>query len=522
MDKAVAGSYIYNMVKRKVTRTRSVLRKGLSSRLAKLSRDIQQRPLRSLLADIEQLVADCERAEESLLHSRSLLLYSTALRRLGRTKDALTYAKMALKTAEKNDLSYEKIDAAKKCTFLYHQLFDFEKAESMAVQNLADARRHGFADLEADALAMVGHVFEIKDEFDKAVVYFAEAHKRARDAGHYTREVTVLSDLGRIYGILGNFLMSLEYLERALALARSKNTQSYIPTIMFRMGDIYRSINDFDKAEQFYSESLAKAEELEIFTEVIESKGRLGRLCLQKREYDKALGIFMEIDKMAKDLDYRRHNRFNRIAIAETYIGKHWFGEAKDILWKVLGDAKSQPEANHVLIQQTLEQLGIVYGNLGSKKEAMRLSDFARRWKDSGKPGIYTSHQQILFRAKIYAELGEVIADVEDVDLKEFSIRGRHVKFGPTGATVSFDGSNDSTTLTPHEKGLLRRLKKNQGEAVDVLDLAEVLVEGAKNDPQKDWRIAVKVHIHHLRKKLHDDDRSIIETVRNVGWRLAE
>lgn len=522
MDRMCPNSYIYNMVTKKRIKTKASLQERLSSRLSDLSKAIHQQPLQSLLTDIDKLVVDCEKAGKPRLHVQSLLLHSTALRRLGRTKDALAYAEKALKTAGENDLSYEKIDAAKKCTFLYHQLFDFEKAESMAATNLVDARKHGFKDLEADALAMVGHVFEIKDEFDKAVVYFEEARKCARNAKHYTREITVLSDLGRIFGILGNFLLSLEYLERALEMARSKKTPAYVPTIMFRMGDVYRSVDDFDKAEQLYSESLARAENLEIFTEVIESKGRLGRLRLQERNYEEALDIFMDIDKIAKDLDYRRHNRFNQIAIAETYVGKKWFGEAKETLWKVLIKVKSQPEANHVLIQQALEQLGIVYSNLGAKREATRLSDFSRRWRDSGKPGIYTSHQQILLRAKIHTELGQLISDLKDAGLKEFSIRGRHVKFRQNVARVSFDDCADVTELTPNETKLLRCLIKYQGSDVEVGTLAEELVEGARNDPQKDWRLTVKVPIHHLRKKLHDEDHSIIETVRNVGWRLAE
>jgi len=511
------------MANKKEKMSRAATVKQLNQRLNKLARYVHQKPLATILRDIKKLVDDCESGNQTTVHIRSLVLYSKILRKSGKTETALKHAERALKLAQHHKLGYESIYAAQSCAFLHHQLFSFKNAESIAVSTLTDARANGFTDLEADALAMVAHIFEVKEEFHKALVYLFEAIKCAKEARHLEREITALSDLGRIHGIQGDFLKSLECLDQALILAKKNKVRGYIPTITFRIGDIYRSVDDYDKAEQFYSKSLSSAEELGIVTEVIESKGRLGRLALQRQDYEQALGIFNDIDKITKKMKYLRHGRFNAVAIAEAYIGMEWYGQAGELLKRVLKEVQSNPESNHVLIQQILQQLAIVFSHLGFPGEADKLTEYSRRFKDSGKPGIYITHQQRLVRQSLYGKLADFLSEIIDRDIKAFEIRGRKIRFEQEGAVVRFGSNETEISLTPIETLLLKRLKRSQGAPVSVLDLAREYEPNANDNSPKDWRETVKVHIAHIRSKLKDDKGgSIIKTVRHKGWMLSD
>jgi len=482
-----------------------------------------QSTLTYLLENINYLIKDCVAAGHIEFCVRSLVLYSKTLRKLGKTESALKFAIKASNLAKDNGLIYESIFAENGCAFLYLQLFELEQGKTIAFQSLSDARKQGFADLEADTLALVGHIFELEENFNKAIAYFFKALQTAKSAQDVEREVAALSDLGRILGMQGDFIKSLDYLEKGLEIADEKCVAKYMPVINYQIADVYRSLDDIALANKHLDDSLLFANALNYSEAIVEIQSRIGKLRLHESKYEEALECFKTIDSQTAKMKYIRDNRLNSVAIAETLIGMKSYSKAREVLVQLLKKVQSQPASNHILICQILEQLSIVYSHQGYPLESKHLTEYSRRFKDSQKFGMYNSHQQKLARQSLYSKFENDISEIIDKEIKEFEVRGRTIKFVQETAFVTFADSDEEAELTLTESKYLRCLKIKQGTPVSVIRLAQEVYPSADDDSPKDWRPTVKTHIMNIRKKLKDEKGgSIIKQVRNKGYMLSK
>lgn len=98
---------------------------------------------------------------------------------------------------------------------------------------------------------------------------------------------------------------------------------------------------------------------------------------------------------------------------------------------------------------------------------------------------------------------------------EQYEISGRMIDFN----NCEIRHLKDKSDLSDREVELLRYLLVNPGRPVS---RAEILRNVWGIDPHKIETRTVDMHIAHLRKKLHDFDQSLLETVRGKGYRLRQ
>lgn len=366
-----------------------------------------------------------------------LSVLSDVLRDSKDTTGAVTAIEEAIAISEKYQFLYSLCDVIRKRAFLYLVQSKYAEADAYARRALRMARDNGFGAHEADALAMVGHLCEVRKERPRALVWFREAMKVARLAKHTWRESGLHHDLGRINGELQNYTVGLDYLDQGERFATKHGFKKHILLILRAKGDIYKAIGDTGKARELYERSFAPAMRAGTPFEVMENSVRLGAVNLDDGRIDDAMTHYRKGIELAKKFGYGRTILQNAFGLGRCYATRGEYIRAYSCFRWLLWTAKPDCANNLSTIRSALEQVIYLLQKLDHADLAREVDELERRFKNLDDEGTYTAPQKNAMRAEIVAELPGLIQIICNAQFEYYHAKGILVNIATGEITVN-------------------------------------------------------------------------------------
>ena len=108
---------------------------------------------------------------------------------------------------------------------------------------------------EAETLHNIGYVYHSLFEIQKALNYLNQSLTLYRKAGDRHGEANVLNTIGGVYGSLGENRKALDFYNRALPLWRAVGDSSGEAKTLNNIGDVYDSLGEKQKALDFHNQA---------------------------------------------------------------------------------------------------------------------------------------------------------------------------------------------------------------------------------------------------------------------------
>lgn len=378
-----------------------------------------------------------------------LSVLSDVLRDSKDTTGAVTAIEESIAIAENHRLLYSLCDVIRKRAFLYLVQSKYVESEADAKRALRIARDNGFGAHEADALAMIGHLCEVRKERPRALVWFREALKVARIAKHAWRESGLHHDLGRINGELQNYTVGLDYLDQGERLASKYGFQKHILLILRAKGDIYKAIGDTGRARELYERSFAPAMRAGTPFEVMENSVRLGAVNLDDGRIDEAMKHYRRGIELAKKFGYGRTILQNIFGLGRCYATQGEYIKAYSCFRWLLWTAKTDCANNLSTIRSALEQVIYLLLKLDHKDLARDVDELERQFKNLDDEGTYTAPQKSAMRAELVAQLPGLIQTICNAQFNFYEAKGILVNIATGEITVK--GQVQKVPLTKSE-----------------------------------------------------------------------
>lgn len=353
--------------------------------------------------------------KDGLNHAEALSVLSDVLRDSKDTKGAVAAMEEAIGIADKFKLLYTLCDTIRKRAFLYLVQADYTNADAYARKALRIARENSFGAHEADALAMIGHLCEVRKERPRALVWFREAMKAAKAANHVWRESGLHHDLGRINGELQNYAVGLDYLDKGEVFATKHGFKKHILLIWRAKADIYEAIGDTGKARELFHRSFAPAMKAGTPFEVMENSVRLGRINLADGRVDEALAHYRKGIALAKKFEYGRTILQNTFGLGRCYATQGEYVKAYFCFAWLLKSARADCTNNLSTIRSAMEQAIYLLNKLDRCELARQADELERRFKNLDDEGTYTVPQKDAMRSELITLLPRLIEDLCNV-----------------------------------------------------------------------------------------------------------
>lgn len=366
-----------------------------------------------------------------------LSVLSDVLRDSKDTTGAVTAIEEAIAISEKYQLLYSLCDVIRKRAFLYLVQSKYAEADAYARRALRIARDNGFGAHEADALAMIGHLCEVRKERPRALVWFREAMKVARLAKHTWRESGLHHDLGRINGELQNYTVGLDYLDQGERFATKHGFKKHILLILRAKGDIYKAIGDTGKARELYERSFAPTMRAGTPFEVMENSVRLGAVNLDDGRIDDAMTHYRKGIELAKKFGYGRTILQNAFGMGRCYATRGEYIRAYSCFRWLLWTAKADCANNLSTIRSALEQVIYLLQKLDHTDLAHEVEELERQFKNLDDEGTYTAPQKNAMRAELIAQLPSLIQTICDAQFDFYQAKGVQVNVATGEITVN-------------------------------------------------------------------------------------
>ncbi|MCB2229928.1 hypothetical protein KQH82_04365 [bacterium] len=354
---------------------------------------------------LEAVIAKLTGAKQVRQRVEALSVLSDLWRDTEDSGKAMTLLKEALKLANRNGIVDLECDLIRKRAFLNLLLERYSESMADAFTALKVSRANEFEHMEADALAMIGHLHEVRKERPKALVWFREAMVLATKSKYHWRQSGLHHDLGRIHGELREYLTALDYLERGEQFAKKHGFRPHYLMMVRARGDIYKAIGDLGRAQKLYEHSLSDPQKMDYPSQTLENSTRLGDLYIELGEYDKATTIFREGAAIAKRFRYKRKLLQNYFGIALSYVKKDQFLRAFGYYKSIFRHLKDDFENRLSMAIAALEMCSFVLEKLDQHKLAKELEDYWKRFQALDDEGTYTALRRKEVRNELIKEM---------------------------------------------------------------------------------------------------------------------
>lgn len=436
-------------------------------------------------------------------------LLGDVYRKLGESQKSVAVLQKALGMARHDQRKVA--DLKRKLGFLYFQLHeDVSKAEDFALESLKGARAHGLKKVEANAMALMGHICETKDEFEKALGWFYDALVLTRKANYKEREITVISDIGRISAIRGFYPEALKHLNKALEIARKAEFNLLVLVNLSRLGDVYLALGDSNRALEHYKEALRLANKFRLVTEIYETNFRIGNYFLTQKDFPSAKKYLIQAYKTANNLNYLRHKLYCLLAIAQLYFEMNDPEKSLRYFWKVFKYiAKNYNKYLRVFLKM-VEGMAAAFQRLDQPR-TRKLVEKAERIKGFAKEkGIYQS----LFESLEFQGLvSEIVQELEAIrKLRKGYLIRRGLKLNLT--TGEFHRNGEKGYLRSTELRIFNAILQSGEEPYSKQQIVKEVLDVAGSETRSPY-----THIHRMRKKL---GKKLIVTIRKKGYMISQ
>ncbi len=429
-------------------------------------------------------------------HIEALSILSDCKRASGKLGTALKLVSEALKRAENDTQPSLICDLIRKQSYILYLKGNYEKAEVQAFKALELSRNHDLGRCESDVMAVIGHLFEAKADFGKALFWFAQAHDLAQKTSHHWRETGVCHHLARLNRRCGNFGHALEVAESGLKLAKSRQYARHHRNILRAIGAIYRDVGDIVRARSICEETLALSSELGAPQDLSRDHSRLGRILFHLGQYDSAISHLRASVKFARSLKRVRRLTHDYSTLAACYAAKGNYPESFKCCQASLRAALPALKGSLDLVLRVLKQTASTLDLLqkSALSGAIRNLLEESKWTDQDQrfPGYVTPYQLDLFVDKLALLIEQVlVAQLFIYKVDDIWVDTRTGKFIKDGETM------------PYLEGAELRVFKYLFDALGVARDCVQINDGSGGPPgtMKDCANRLKNHIFNIRKK---------------------
>jgi len=447
-----------------------------------------------------------------------LSVLSDLLRGTDDSKGAMKLLRKSLQLAKKYDFQDLVGEITKKRAFLYLLLERYRESFDDAQAALAISRKRRDKRLEIGALAVMGHLHEVRKERPKALVWFRQAMKLATEINDTWRRGGLYHDLGRIHGELREYLIGLDYLEQGEQYCLEHKYMNRYYMMIRAQGDIYKAIGDLNKTAELYERSHSNPEEIDNPSESLENCTRYGDLYVQMDRVDDALRVFKCGAAMAGRLRYGRKLLQNYFGIARCHERKQEYEKAFDTYKSIVGELKKDFENNLSTLIAVFEMTAYVLQKLGEHTLADEIEQFWRRFQSLDDEGTYTAHRRADVRAGLIRQIPRYRKKILNAQIGVYEARG--VTVNPETGVITIDDIEQPQRLSENaERKAFRLLKGN----LDIPQKAKkIYATYATKDQLKETEyIPGRIYalIHMINKK--GVPKELLYNVRGQGYMLV-
>ncbi|MBI4492744.1 MAG: tetratricopeptide repeat protein [Chloroflexi bacterium] len=200
-------------------------------------------------------------ASDGPAHLRALALQASALRRLGKSPEALGVAEQAVALAESGESSVALAEAWKQAGICHGMLGNLDQSIDALRRSLALFTQQQDLYSQASVANELGMAFLTRGELEQAERYFEQAERLWRGLGNHVALAQTLNNLGMAAYYRGDHARAVEALQSASDTAAAAGYLSAHAYAQASLGDLHRDGGSLPAAEQAYQEAVRLARE---------------------------------------------------------------------------------------------------------------------------------------------------------------------------------------------------------------------------------------------------------------------
>lgn len=165
------------------------------------------------------------------------------------------------------------------------------EAYEYALTGIQLADNKGYIQIKADGHNILGSIFTVLGDFEKANLQLHEALKLNELLGSKKGVANTSNSLGVLYFNQKDYQNALKYYQKAFALVDSTAYPAGYATFSLNIGEVYQVVGDFKRAKPLLQNALQIFLEVQDFEGLAYSYGILARIAFDERNFLQALEL---------------------------------------------------------------------------------------------------------------------------------------------------------------------------------------------------------------------------------------
>jgi tetratricopeptide (TPR) repeat protein len=132
-----------------------------------------------------------------------------------------------------------------------------EQSEQELLELLEEAEKHNSLAVGGSICRLIGQIYHIKKEYDKALEYFFKSLEKLKKSNQYVKQTLVLNNIGQT-NIYTNAIDSLKYIQSSRELSEQINYPREEAKTYYTQAELYMHEGRFDEAQILLLNALEK------------------------------------------------------------------------------------------------------------------------------------------------------------------------------------------------------------------------------------------------------------------------
>jgi tetratricopeptide (TPR) repeat protein len=232
-------------------------------------------------------------------------------------------------------------EAVYQSALLHYFMNDYAKARTLAEIALVHARTHAFRDLETDLLNAWGVIEWKSGNLWQATQHLDKALAMQRAVDDTVGMANTSNNLGIIQFALKEYQRAVEYYEQGLKWAQDDDNQRLTSSLLSNLGESLLQLGRLEEAEAYLLQSLEIEEALQDPYYLAYSFFNFGELRSAQKAYAEAQAYYDKALKIQLELDERWGSALTHLRIAESYLQRALYPQAREALFAGYETVKS-------------------------------------------------------------------------------------------------------------------------------------------------------------------------------------
>jgi tetratricopeptide (TPR) repeat protein len=215
---------------------------------------------------------------------------------------------------------------------VYQSHAEYDKAMQYYEESLALYHRAQNRNGVAQVINNIGMVYFNKDDLMNALKYFKDALVIIHETGHRRFEAVITGNIGSIMNELGNHRVALQYFEDALKILREIGFRVSEGYYLGQSGWACANLGLYDQAMEYIDQANKIFKETSNNTMEAVCMDALGRIYCDTGEYEKASYYSRTAQIILKDRGVKRYYFTNTLNRAHLYMAMDNMDNAKDAI----------------------------------------------------------------------------------------------------------------------------------------------------------------------------------------------